>query len=161
MFETKRLLIQHWTEADAEVLMDLSHDRGLTDNTIADYRQKSIESAKTWIKENPFKWAVWEKESNTIVGLGGITPIPFEEEILPDVTYRIRESHWGRGLGLELASGIIHFGFDKQNRSELTVTNTPHNLASKKIASKLGFHFEREILLYGVTTHLYRLRKSS
>lgn len=161
MFETQRLLIKAWEENDAETLMKLSHDRGLTDNTIADYRQKSIESAREWIRKNPFKWAVWEKDSQSIVGLGGITPIPFEDEILPDVTYRIRESHWGRGLGSELARGIIDFGFQKQNRSELTVTNTPTNVASKKIATKLGFVFEREILLYGVITHLYRLKKSS
>lgn len=161
MFETQRLLIKAWTLDDAETFLHLSHDRGLTDNTIADYRQRNLESARAWIKENPHKWAVWEKESLKIIGLGGITPIPFDGEILPDVTYRIRESHWRKGLGKELAQGIIDFAFHQEKRSELTITITPNNEASKRIGLSLGFVFEKRIELYGVATDLYRLKKSS
>ncbi len=161
MFETQRLLVRLWTQNDAETLLKLSHDRGLTDNTIADYRQKNLEEAKLWIKMNPYKWAVWEKASQQIIGLGGITPIPFEEEVLPDVTYRIRESHWGRGLGRELAKGIVDYAFTQLGKKELTITITPGNEGSKKIGLSLGFLFERRIMLYGVETDLYRLRKKS
>lgn len=157
MFETQRLIVKAWTDEDAESFLNLSRDRGLTDNTITLYEQKTLEDAKDWIKKNPTKWAVWEKASHSIIGLGGITPIAFENEILPDVTYRIRESHWGKGLGPELARGIVDYAFQVQKRAELTITITPENLSSAKIGLGLGFTFEKEIMLYGVKTHLYRL----
>lgn len=161
MFETSRLIINAWTPSDAKTFLRLSQDRGLTDNTITLYEQKTLKEAEEWIRKNPTKWAVREKGSHEIIGLAGITPIEFEGEILPDVTYRIQESHWGRGLGRELAQGIIDFAFQKEKRSELTITITPDNEGSRKIGVSLGFEFDKRITLYGVETDLYRLKKSS
>lgn len=158
MFDTPRLTIRHWKESDAAAFLELSSDRGLKDNAITVYRVETLKDAKEWIAKNPHKWAVCEKTSAKVIGLCGITPILYNGEFLQDVTYRISESFWGRGLGPELAHGVIEYGLSILKLPELTVTVTKSNEASSAIARKLGFIFDAEIILYGVPTLLFRLK---
>ncbi len=124
------------------------------------YRQKSIDTARDWIRNVKGKLAVLEKESGKLIGMGGITPWTWEGEELFDITYRLRESAWGKGYGWELAEALVNHGFRELGLEQLTATITPDNLPSRKIAEKLGMRFDRHILLLGVPTDLYRLRRT-
>lgn len=158
MINTPRLLIKPWTAIDAASFYELSHDAGFTLFPITIYRQESVESAAEWIKTSHGKYAVWEKESGKLLGMGGLTPWIWEEEELIDITYRLRESAWGKGFGLELARALVDYGFQELQLSEITATITPDNAASKSIAAKLGFKFDHKIILKNVATDLYRLK---
>jgi RimJ/RimL family protein N-acetyltransferase len=105
------------------------------------------------------KLAVFEQGSGKLIGMGGLTPWRWEGEELVDVTYRLRESAWGKGYGWELAQALVGHGFRVLGLEQITATITPDNLPSKKIAEKLGMKFDRQILLLGVPTELYRLRR--
>lgn len=160
MIKTPRLLIKTWTEADAAAFYELSHDAGFTLFPITIYRQASIATSLEWIKKTQNqKWAVWEVESGKLLGMGGLTPWTYENEKMIDITYRLRESAWGRGYGLELATALVDYGFNKLNLSEITATITPDNAASKAVAAKLGFKFDKHITLLNVATDLYRLKR--
>ena len=97
-----------------------------------------------------------ERVSGKIIGMGGLGPWQLEGEELVDVTYRLRESAWGRGYGLELATGLVKHGMETLQLKNLTATITPDNEASKRIAGKLGMSFDKRIILLGVATDLYR-----
>lgn len=159
MFTTKRLIIRPWSEDDAEDFFHLTQDQGFRLFPITQYQQKSVDSAREWITKNPNKYAVIEKESDEIIGMGGLTPWTFDGEEMIDITYRLRESTWGKGYGWELAKALVDFGFGEKNLSEITATITPDNLPSKKIAERLGLKFDKKILLLGVETDLYRLSR--
>lgn len=159
MIKTPRLTIKAWTEGDAADFYELSLDAGFTLFPITIYRQASIESSVEWIRNNQAKWAVWETESGKLLGMGGLTPWTYEEEKMIDITYRLRESAWGKGYGLELARALVEYGFNHLNLSEITATITPDNAASKAIAAKLGFTFDKHIILKNVATDLYRLKR--
>lgn len=154
MFSTKRLTVRPWREEDAEAFFELSREDGFNLFPINNYRQESVEAARAWIRATK-KLAVFEGES--LVGMGGLTPWTWDGEELFDITYRLRESAWGRGLGMELAEGLVHYGFGTLKLSQITATITPDNLPSKKIAVRLGFRFDKHITLLGVPTDLYRL----
>jgi RimJ/RimL family protein N-acetyltransferase len=83
-----------------------------------------------------------------------------EEEQLVDITYRLKESAWGKGYGLELATALRDYGFETLNLPQITATITPDNVPSKKIAEKLGLRFDRQIILHGVLTDLFRMYRS-
>jgi ribosomal-protein-alanine N-acetyltransferase len=159
MFTSERLLIRAWKESDAEAFYELAQDEGFNLHPINVYRQKSIDTAREWIRNVKGKLAVFEKESGQLIGMGGLTPWTWEGEELFDITYRLRESAWGRGYGWELAEALVHHGFRELGLEQITATITPDNLPSKKIAEKLGMKFDRHILLLGVPTDLYRLRR--
>jgi [ribosomal protein S5]-alanine N-acetyltransferase len=159
MFISERLLIRAWKESDAEAFYELTQDEGFNLYPINVYRQKSIDTAREWIRKAKGKLAVFEKESGKLIGMGGLTPWAWEGEELFDITYRLRESAWGKGYGWELAEALVHHGFRQLGLEQITATITPDNLPSKKIAEKLGMKFDRHILLLGVPTDLYRLRR--
>lgn len=159
MFTSERLLIRAWKESDAEGFYELTQDEGFNLHPITVYRQKSIDTAREWIRNVKGKLAVFEKESGKLIGMGGLTPWTWEGEKLVDITYRLRESAWGKGYGWELAEALVNHGFHEVGLDQLTATITPDNLPSTKIAEKLGMKFDRHILLLGVPTHLYRLRR--
>ncbi len=160
MFETARLNIRAWKEEDAEAFYELSNDEGFNLFPINVYRQESIAGSLEWIKKTKGKYAVIEKSSEQIIGMGGLTPWNLEGEELIDITYRLRESAWGKGLGWELAQALVNHGLQTLHLPQITATITPDNLPSKKIAERLGFRFDKRIILLGVHTDLYRLYRN-
>lgn len=160
MLTTQRLLIRPWEIEDAESFLSLTSDSGFIAHTITDYRQRDIQSAETWIRTQKGKYAVLCQDSGELIGMGGLTPWIWDEEQLVDITYRLRESAWGLGYGWELAKGLRDHGFQTLNLPQITATITPDNFPSKKIVDKLGFRFDRQILLHGVLTELFRLYRS-
>lgn len=157
MLTTQRLFIRPWEIGDAESFLSLTKDAGFMAFLITDYRQKDILSAETWIRTQKGKYAVLDQEFGEVIGMGGLTPWTLEEESLVDITYRLKESAWGKGYGWELAKALRDYGFDTLNLSQITATITPDNIPSKKIAYKLGLRFDRQIILHGVVTDLFRL----
>jgi [ribosomal protein S5]-alanine N-acetyltransferase len=161
MVTTEKLIIRPFHAEDAEAFFELTQDDGFNAFPITIYRQKSSQAAGEWIKENARhgklgKYAVIEKTSKSLIGMGGLTPWEWEGEKLVDITYRIRQSHWGRGLGRELAHALMKYAVEDLQLSNITATITPDNSASINIATELGLKFDQEIILLGVRTDLYR-----
>jgi [ribosomal protein S5]-alanine N-acetyltransferase len=155
MISTPRLIIKPFTLGDAQNFFELSQDDAFNLFPIKIYRQKDLAGACEWIKTNTTKWAVWE--NGDLIGVGGLTPWELGEEILIDITYRLRERAHGKGLGFELAQALVNYGFHEMKLSQITATITPDNLPSKRVAEKLGMKFDQHIILLGVPTDVYRL----
>jgi ribosomal-protein-alanine N-acetyltransferase len=166
MITTARLVIRPYVESDADAFYVLTQDAGFRRFPITNYEQESVDSARDWIRAARAvyaqsgglgKYAVIERESGAMIGMGGLTPWQHEGEPMVDITYRLRESAWGQGLGLELARALIDHAFGPAGLDQVTATITPDNLASKKIAEKIGLRYDRHITLLGVATDLYRV----
>lgn len=155
MITTERLIIKPLSVSDAPAFYELTLDEGFRLFPITDYRQQDEAAAAQWIAVNTTKWGVWHK--GQLIGMGGLTPWECDSEALVDITYRLRESAWGQGFGLELAQALVRYGFEKLGLEQITATITPDNLASQKIAAKLGMVRDRAIMLKGVPTEFYRL----
>ncbi|MEK2645031.1 GNAT family N-acetyltransferase [Bdellovibrio sp. BCCA] len=168
MIETERLEIKPWLESQTQDFFNLTQDNGFNLHLITIYRQTDHASALNWIRTSIQlynetrlgKWGVWEKSTGSLIGIGGLTPWQYNNENLVDITYRLRETAWGKGYGLEIAKALCDHAFQKLNLSEITATVTPDNAASKKILEKLGMKFDRRILLLDVETDLFRLKKA-
>jgi [ribosomal protein S5]-alanine N-acetyltransferase len=167
MEKINRLIISPWREDQAKDFFELTQDEGFNLYPINIYRQSDLKAASAWLtntisqnKESSLgKWAVYESSTGNLIGMGGLTPWKLDDEDLIDITYRLRQSAWGKGYGLELAKELVKLGFEKLGLEEITATITPDNFPSKRIAEKLGMKFDKNIILLGVLTDLYRLKK--
>lgn len=160
MIETSRLKIIPFSEAHAAEFFELTQDEGFNKFPINVYRQASVETTREWLRDRSRgKYGVWEKSSGKLIGMGGLTPWNCDGEDLVDITYRLRESAWGKGFGWELAEALVDHGFTDLNLEQITATIMPANEGSKKIALKLGMRFDKHITLLNVPTDLYRLYK--
>lgn len=165
MLTTQRLIIRSFSTDDAAAFFELTQNDGFNLFPITIYRQKSPETAHEWILKNALhgklgKYAVLEKSTGKLIGMGGLTPWTLEEEELVDITYRLHDSAWGKGLGMELAQSLMNYGTKDLKLTNITATITPDNISSIKIANEIGLVFDKKIMLLGVATDLYRLPES-
>ena len=69
---------------------------------ITNYRQTDLSSSLKWIQQTRLqnqtsglgKWAVTLKETQDIIGMGGLTPWSYEGEEMIDITYRLHHEAW-------------------------------------------------------------------
>jgi ribosomal-protein-alanine N-acetyltransferase len=61
-----------------------------------------------------------------------------------EVAYTITREYWGQGLATEAAKAILDYGFEHLNLSRLVSVIDSENIASQRVAEKIGMTFEKE-----------------
>jgi ribosomal-protein-alanine N-acetyltransferase len=151
ILETKRLILRHQILNDLDDLFALYNDPDVV-KYIPDAPQ-SYEEARQELKwhknghpEHPELglWATIHKETNKFIGRCGLLPWKIDGQNEVEVAYLIDKAHWGRGLGTEAAKAILDYGFEKLMLSRLICLIDEENLASLRVAEKIGMVFEKE-----------------
>jgi len=60
------------------------------------------------------------------------------------VAYTIARAYQGQGLGTEAAQAILNYGCEVLHLRRLICLIDPDNIASQKIAKRIGMKFEKE-----------------
>jgi [ribosomal protein S5]-alanine N-acetyltransferase len=100
------------------------------------------------------KWLIHEKDSGSPIGDAGFFHLP--DGVRIELGYRLRRSHWKRGLATEVARSWLSvaqawFGF-----IEVYAFAHPANADSLHVLQKLGFSYCQTERLYGMDAPLYR-----
>jgi RimJ/RimL family protein N-acetyltransferase len=62
-----------------------------------------------------------------------------------ELSYGLNRKYWGKGYAFEAAKAMLDYGFNTIGLKEIVAAINPKNMASIKIAKKLGMKYEREI----------------
>jgi ribosomal-protein-alanine N-acetyltransferase len=89
-------------------------------------------------------WATIYKQTGKFIGRCGLLPWTIDGQNEVEVAYTIAQEYWGQGLATEAAQAILRYGFEKLNLSRLISVIDSENIASQKVAEKIGMTFERE-----------------
>lgn len=84
-------------------------------------------------------WSVFAKaEPDSFLGYVGLIP---DGDATEDVqlSYRFTVASWGQGYAREAAARLLRHGFDELSLPAIAVTTHPLNLASLRLAERLGF----------------------
>lgn len=139
IFETQRLNTKKLKEVDEHLFYDLMSNpnvmspipKNVLNKKESDLKLKELidleEVTDTKI------WSLCEKSSNELIGVAGFLR---NNENQDEIAYRIREKYWGKGIGTEIAKGLIDFGFNNLNCEMITADVYIENLKSVKILSK-------------------------
>jgi RimJ/RimL family protein N-acetyltransferase len=107
-------------------------------------------------------FAVRERDTGDLVGLGILATPSFLPEILPatEVGWRIGRDRWGRGYAPEAARAVVGFAFGELGLDRVVSCIHTENAASVRVAEKLGMHLERETVVpdFDVPCSVYQLR---
>jgi len=79
------------------------------------------------------------------IGRSGLLPWTIEGQNEIEVAYSLAQDFWGQGLATEAAQGIVQYGFEKLNLSRLICLIDPANVASQRVAEKIGMTLERKM----------------
>lgn len=161
--ETKRLRLRLFTLDDLQVMFKLCTDPDVI--KFADTAVKDMEEARQRLEKGPLsdykkygygRFAVELKETGKVIGFCGIKYLP--EIDLPEVGYRYLKEYWGKGIGTEAAKACVEFARDDLKIKKLVALIIPENIASIRIAEKLGMTRGPQIHIFDVDALQYEMK---
>ncbi len=97
---------------------------------------------RQFLANEEYLFTLKENENRTIVGLIYVKEL-FKAEGQGELAYCIGYPYYGKGITTEMVRHIIKWCFTKTALNLLQIIVHPSNEASKKIAKKCGFTFQR------------------
>jgi hypothetical protein len=154
--ETPRLVLRQFHRDDGEAM-----DAVFGDADVMQYGDgpKSSDWVRAWItrwidERYPAwgfgSWAVVDKVRNTLIGYCGLSRFPGRcaaDEA--EIGFRLARAHWGRGFATEAARAACGHAFDTLGLPRIVALIDPANLASIRVAEKVGLMYERDAMLPG------------
>ena len=160
--ETTRLRLRLFTHDDLPVMFILGTDPDII--KYADTPAKDMEEVRERLEQGPLadykkygygRFAVELKETGKVIGFCGIKYLP--EIDLPEVGFRYMKEYWGRGIGTEAAEVCVGFARDDLKIEKLIALIIPENIASIRVAEKLGMTKGPLIHIYGEDALQYEM----
>lgn len=164
VLETERMFLCRMEMDDVDNLMGIFSDPEAMRYYPA---TKSREEAEGWIRwvlhsyeENGFGlYAAILKESGEFAGQCGLIPQEVKGEREVEIGYLFLREFWGKGLATEAATACRDYGFDSLGLDRLVSLIDPANLASRRVAEKVGMELEKQVEKWGKTICVYAAGK--
>jgi RimJ/RimL family protein N-acetyltransferase len=155
---TERLLLRHFQIRDAEPMFHIFGDPEVM--RFGD-GARTREWVQNWVRtclEHDYPawgfgpYAVVEQHSQGVIGYCGLFFFP-ELDGQPEVElgYRLARRVWGQGYATEAARAVRDYAFGTLGLQRLVALIEPSNLASIRVAEKIGMRYEKDIMLEGYT----------
>jgi ribosomal-protein-alanine N-acetyltransferase len=105
--------------------------------------------------------AVVLKSDNRLIGFAGLARFD-EIDGSPEVEigYRLHPEYWGRGLGTEAAAASRDHGFRDLGMTRLISLIQPENVASIRVAEKIGMTCEKETRKWDLDLLVYAISRA-
>jgi [ribosomal protein S5]-alanine N-acetyltransferase len=103
-------------------------------------------------------YAVVERQRQEMIGYCGLFFFPdINGQAEVEIGYRLARSAWGRGYATEAARAVRDFAFTTLEIKRLIAMIDPDNVASIRVAEKIGMRYEKDVMLEGYThpDHVY------
>lgn len=162
IFETERLIVREYTDADFEYFFPLNNDPDIVryirppktrlesllffEKVIADYKKLP----------GLGRWGAFSKAGNQFIGSFAVLPV----EEFPDtqIGYALLKENWGLGYASELVKRGLEYVRDTLKLSDVAGITEAANTASQKVLLKNGFEFEKTYMEKDKELFLYRKR---
>jgi ribosomal-protein-alanine N-acetyltransferase len=104
-------------------------------------------------------WVAVLEDSGEFAGECGLTVQEVEGKNEVEIGYLFPRRFWGRGLATEAARAARDHGFHTLGYERLVSLIDPGNLASRRVAEKVGLTMEREVEKWRKRICVYAIRK--
>lgn len=167
ILETARLILRHQELSDLDSLYQLYCDPDIT-RYIPD-APRNYEEAREELEWHMHGhprhpelglWATIHKQTGKFIGRNGLLPWTIDGTQEVEVAYLIAKDFWGQGLGTEAAQAILEYGFNHLHLSRLICLIDAENLASIRVAEKIGMKYEKEGDIKMGTFSLYSMNNN-
>jgi RimJ/RimL family protein N-acetyltransferase len=167
--ETERLLLRRWRREDLDPYARICADPEVM-RFIADGATRTHDEAATelsyieahWERHGWGLWAAELRETSALIGFVGLSEPTFIPELIGsvEVGWRLGRDHWNQGLATEGARVAVEAAFGELELEELVSIITPGNVASVRVAEKLGMRYDGPVTHpRGFPVEVYRLRR--
>jgi RimJ/RimL family protein N-acetyltransferase len=161
---TERLMLRHFNIHDNKPLYSIFGDAEVM--SFGDGVQTKA-WIKTWLHtciEHYYPdwgfgpYAVVEQYSQKVIGYCGLhlfSDVDGQPEV--ELGYRLARAAWGQGYATEAARAVRDFAFASLGLKRLIAMIDPFNVASIRVAEKIGMRYEKDIIFVGYShpDHIY------
>ncbi len=161
IFETERLYIRRFTEADREACYRLNSDpdvmRYIREPLSRDRSAKFLlENIAIYSKFPEYgRWALMAKENGSLLGSFMLKHSDSLNAI--EMGYALFPGYWGMGYATEAVQGGLDYAFGTIGLKTVMALTFPENEASQKVLLKNGFRFVHEFWDEGNLLHLFQI----
>ena len=90
-------------------------------------------------------WCVFELGSSELGGICGIRRMTVRGHPVVNLLYRLRRELWGQGYATEAAAAVLARSGEQQPGQTILARVRPENVASQRVAAKLGLRRDAEL----------------
>ncbi len=159
LFESERLYVQPYTEADADIFFQLNGDaeimQYIREPKTKEQSDQFLEENLKFYKSNPGlgRFAVFTKADQQFAGSFSLLSIDKSENV--HLGYALLKPFHGKGLATELVKASFEYVFRTIASDTVQALTVAENIGSQKVLSKCGFQFtgtmiheEEEVMVY-------------
>ena len=162
---TERLVLRHFQTSDDtpmyHVFCDADVMRFSEGVQTKEWVQAWLETCLERYQTRGFgPYAVVEQSSQNVIGYCGLFFFPdLDGQAEVEIGYRLARSAWGQGYATEAACAVRDYAFTTLGMKRLIAMIDPSNLASIRVAEKIGMKYEKDVMLEGYShpDHIYMI----
>lgn len=152
--ETPRLLLRPLEASDVSVLVALWVDpdvmRYMGGPRDRERVSRNLEEKLRTDSADPFGFcSVVEKTSGRLIGECGLTPKEVDGQSEVELVYLLAVDAWGHGYATEAACAMRDHALGPLRLRRLIALIDPENIASARVAEKVGMRFEKAVVRPG------------
>ena len=160
---TERLLLRMLEEPDFEQYAAIHTDAEVTRFTTRTHLDR-MESWRHlamitghWHLRGFGMWGVFERDGGALVGRVGF----YQPDGWPDfeLGWTMGRAFWGKGYAPEAARACVDYAFDVMDRDHLISLIDPANVASIRVAEKIGETLQRDVQIGAHRLLVYGIRR--
>ena len=154
--KTERLKLVEVTDRDVEQIFQLT-----SNEEVMRYFPKVLSHEETqkilhqYSKYGYCFWKVLLKPEDIFVGIAGLLHQEIDNMIETEISYRILEKHWRKGYATEAAKACKQYAEVKFGKKRLISLIHPQNVASIRVATKLGAERTNSVIFLGEEHDVY------
>jgi RimJ/RimL family protein N-acetyltransferase len=162
--ETARLQMRRMTYDDVAGLLKVFGDSEAMRFYPAPFDCQQMEKWVDWNQRNytNYGYGLWSlilRATGELIGDCGLVNQQVDEALEVEIGYHVRRDLWRQGLATEAALACRDYGFDILGRRRLISLIHPQNLASRRVAEKVGMTLSREALWKNKPTCIYAIER--
>jgi len=155
VFETGRLVLRRLTVDDSPFILRLLNEPSFLQH-IGDRGVRSLADAKQYILSGPISsyerhgfglFLVELKDGGDPIGICGLLKRDALDDV--DVGFAFVPESWSKGYAYESVVGALAYARDAHHLKRIVAITSPENAASINLLVKLGFDFDRMVLMPG------------
>lgn len=160
VFETDRLVLRRLTVDDAPFILRLLNEPSFLQH-IGDRGVRNLADAKQYILSGPIAsyerhgfglFLVELKEGHVPIGICGLLKRDALDDV--DLGFAFVPESWSKGYAFESTTATLAYAHDARHLKRVVAITSPDNVASINLLVKLGFYFDRMVLMPGEKTEV-------
>jgi [ribosomal protein S5]-alanine N-acetyltransferase len=119
-----------------------------------------IHKSREWWQAHRYgMWVILPKGEDPLIGWCALRPMQSPEE--PELLYGLAASARGQGFAAEAARAVVEFAFRIHRVMGVWAATTSDHAASVRVMERVGMSFDCRVVLDGVDSVIYRIRRAN